>query len=196
MEKVENIDAELKKMSDALSNRSILFGRLNPCIQNFNLFPSRKTTLRNNEKNNVNTSYLIYQYVKEFNLYASTFNSAASSLKYYYQNISNLSSYGNAINNYCAKPNKIRTTVKNVTNLASRDNEVIDLMTSSWKSHVNTADDRLQSVKKNLSNINISNGDFDIASIKSMIDDVLEQLSSLTGTVNNAERITVTEVKF
>lgn len=191
---VSDIEAQLNKIRYPFSAQKTYYRNLNTCIENFNLFPSRKTTLRTSKENNVNTSYLIYQYVKEFNLYAATFNSTAVKLKSYYQNISNLSY---SIDAYCSKPGKIRGTVTGVTNLAQRDNEAKNNFCSSFTTHLINCDDKLRNAVEYLGNIYVGSGSINLIDpFTNAINDIRDQIKSIDKIVGEMKNTTFSTKKI
>lgn len=191
---VSDIEAQLNKIRYPFSAQKTYYRNLSTCIENFNLFPSRKTTLRTSKENNVNTSYLIYQYVKEFNLYAATFNSTAVKLKSYYQNISNLSY---SIDAYCSKPGKIRGTVAGVTNLAQRDNEAKNNFCSSFTTHLINCDDKLRNAVEYLGNIYVGSGSINLIDpFTNAINDIRDQIKSIDKIVGEMKNTTFSTKKI
>lgn len=191
---VSDIEAQLNKIRYPFSAQKTYYRNLSTCVQNFNLVPSRGRSLKELKRNNVNTSYLIYQYVKEFNLYAATFNSTAVKLKSYYQNISNLSY---SIDAYCSKPGKIRGTVTGVTNLAQRDNEAKNNFCSSFTTHLINCDDKLRNAVEYLGNIYVGSGSINLIDpFTNAINDIRDQIKSIDKIVGEMKNTTFSTKKI
>lgn len=192
---VSDIEAQLNKIRYPFSAQKTYYRNLSTCVQNFNLVPSRGRYLKElKRKNVITTSHFLNQYTNDFNTNISKFNSTAVKLKFYYQNISNLSY---SIDAYCSKLGKIRGTVTGVTNLAQRDNEAKNNFCSSFTTHLINCDDKLRNAVEYLGNIYVGSGSINLIDpFTNAINDIRDQIKSIDKIVGEMKNTTFSTKKI